>query len=246
MKFSIITACLNAERFLRRTLNSVLSQQGADYEILVQDGGSSDGSLEMLQAYSRRINWRSEPDAGIYDAWNRAVARASGDWAVFLGADDFFIADDVLQKSAVCLAKMPGEVDFAYGSMALGRKGRPSTRIRNSLCGMYSEFLRGIGLPFPSTFVRLSTLKEHSFDPSFKIAGDFDLTARILTPDNVARLPHFVTFMERGGVSDNPELLEISLAERARILRRHIMPKAAMIAGACLKYLDERLDLDEE
>lgn len=246
MKFSIITACLNAGPFLRRSLNSVLTQQGADYEILVQDGGSTDGSLETLKAYSRRVDFRSEPDKGIYDAWNRALARASGDWAIFLGADDFLIAGDVLQKSAACLAKMPDAVDFACGGLALGREGRPGTYIRSSLCAMYSALLRGVGLPFPATFVRLHTLKEQGFDPSFKIAGDLDLTARILTPDNLARLPHFVAFMERGGVSDNPQLLETILAERARVLRRHIIPRSVMIAEACLKYLDERLDLEED
>ena len=240
MKFSCIVATLNSSRFLARTLGSVLSQTYGGYEIIVQDGGSTDATPEILSRFAKRVNLRSERDSGIYDAWNRALERASGDWAVFLGADDFLIDDGVLERSRECLAVLPASVDFAYGSLALGKDGRPKTKIVNSLASMYSKFFVGIGLPFPATFVRMETLKRYGFDPSYRIAGDFAFTARCLTGDNLARLPHYVAFMEHGGISDNPAHASVMHEERSRVLREHIIPKASLIAGCCLKYLDEK------
>ena len=239
MKFTCIVATLNASRLLNRALGSVLGQSYSSYECIVQDGGSEDGTLDLLKRYGRRIDWRSEADAGLYDAWNKALDRATGDWAVFLGSDDFLIAGDVLARSRDCLAAMPPSVDFVYGSLALGKDGRPKTRIVTPLPVLYSEFFVGAGLPFPSTFVRMETLKRHRFDTSYRIAGDLEFTVRCLNGFNVARMPHYVAFMERGGLSDNAENASLLREERKRVLREQVIPKAGLIAESCLRYLDE-------
>ena len=239
MKFSCIVATLNAERLLARTLGSVLEQSYGNYEIIVQDGASGDGTLELLGRYGSRIDWRSEADAGVYDAWNKALDRATGDFAVFLGSDDFLLAGDVLERSRGVLEKLPSAIDFAYGSLALGTDGRPKTRIASPLSATYSRFFLGVGLPFPSTFVRMETLRRQRFDPSFRIAGDLEFTVRCLNGRNVARLPHYVSFMEHGGLSDSPQHAPLLLEEKKRILREQIIPKAELIAQCCLAYLDE-------
>lgn len=242
MKFTCIIGTLNSPRYLARTISSVLSQSCKDYEIIVQDGGSSDETLAILERFSKRINWRSEPDAGLYDAWNKALERATGDWVFFLGDDDFLLSPEVLEKSRDFLEKVPDEIDFAYGGMALGREGRPRAKIVNVLSAMYSQFFFGIGLPFPSTFVRLQTLRRQSFDPSFKIAGDFEFTARCLSGHNLVRMPHYVSFMERGGMSDNPKYAATLLTERQKILREWIIPKARLIAECCERHLGEGVE----
>lgn len=239
MKYTVITACLNGARYLERTLHSVLTQDYGNYEIIVQDGGSTDTTPLILERYARRINARSEPDSGIYDAWNRGLERANGDWVIFLGADDFLIGGDVFSRCAPILGSLPPHVDSAYGALARGVDGRPKLRIRSSLTSIYSGFFQGWGLPFAATFTRISTLRRYGFDPSFTIAGDFDFTARTLAPGNIARIPHFVSFMETGGVSDSDAHDERLLEERSRILRDHIIPKAPLIAESCLAYLDE-------
>jgi len=239
MKFTIVTAVMNGERFLVRCLNSVLSQTWPGYEIIVQDGGSTDGTLGILTTYSRRVNWVSEPDNGIYDAWNKALGRATGDWVIFLGADDFLIATDALERSQEYLATLPSHVDFAYGNLALGKDGRPETRIATPLLNVYSGFFRGTGLPFPATFIRMETLQKQRFDPSFKIAGDYEFTLRCLAENNIVRVPHYVTFMEHGGVSDSKASAARLAEERARVLREQVIPKAGMIASLCLEHIGE-------
>ena len=240
MKFTCIVATLNSPRLLGRALGSVLSQSYGNYEIIVQDGGSKDGTLDLLRRYGSRIDWRSEADEGIYDAWNKALDRAKGDWAVFLGSDDFLIAGDVLAQSRDCLAEMPPAVDFVCGNLALGKDGRPKTRIATPLPDLYSRFFLGVGLPFPATFVRMEILQRHRFDPSYRIAGDLEFTVRCLNGFNVARMPHYVSFMEHGGLSDNPEYAHLLREERKRVLRERVIPKANLIAECCLRYLDEK------
>ncbi|MDR2161584.1 MAG: glycosyltransferase [Desulfovibrio sp.] len=237
MYYSIIIATLNSSRFLDRALRSILVQKFGGYEILVQDGGSTDGTLDILKKYGKRISWNSEADRGIYDAWNKAVGRSRGDWILFLGADDFLLSENILGLCAGDLSLLPSETIFAYGRLALGRNGRPATRIHNSLTAMYSLFFRGTGLPFSATFIRSSVFARHRFDSSFTIAGDLEFTLRLLSADNVAALPHAIAFMENGGISDSAATADLLCREKSRILRELVLPKAGLIAEACLKYL---------
>src|SRR5688572_31892096 len=91
---SIVTVVLNASETLERTLRSVFDQGLDDLDYVVIDGGSTDGSLDIIRRYESRIaHWRSEPDQGLYDAMNKAVRVAKGKWVLFLGADDVLVAD---------------------------------------------------------------------------------------------------------------------------------------------------------
>ncbi|MDR1946879.1 MAG: glycosyltransferase [Desulfovibrio sp.] len=240
MNYSIITATLNAGRFLPRTLNSVLAQKGCGCEIVVKDGASTDGTVDILKKYGRRITWSSAPDRGLYDAWNQTLdGGIGGDWILFLGADDFLLSDDVLEGCGRDLAALPPEIAFAAGGLVLGRNGRPKTRIKNSLTAVYSLFLRGVGLPFPATFIRADVFRDRRFDPSFRIAGDLEFTARLLSSDNLAVLPRYISFMEHGGLSDSPAHAGLLLEEKKRVLRMHIIPKARLIAESCLNCLSD-------
>ena len=232
MKFSIIIATMNGATLIQRAIVSVLTQVWPDYEIIVQDGGSTDGTIDIVKQFKSRVAWVSEPDTGVYDAWNKALDRASGDWALFLGDDDFLLDKEVLAKCQVYLGKLPPEVSFAYGGLVVGKQGTVSYVLERSLPAVYHTFLSDMGLPFPATFIRVPLLKEHRFDAGFKIAGDFDFAARLVSPSNVAQLPLRVSYMETGGLSTNPKFGRTLLAERLRVLRTHIRPKAGELVGA--------------
>jgi glycosyltransferase involved in cell wall biosynthesis len=226
MKISIIIATLNAEALIQRAIVSVLMQTCPNYEIIVQDGASTDGTLEILKRFKGRVNWISEPDTGVYDAWNKALAKATGDWAIFLGADDFFLGNDVLARSSAYLKRLPPEVFFAYGALAVRNKDSLVYVIDRPLSQLYHMFLFNMSLPFSATFIRVNVLKEHGFDNSFKIAGDFDFAARLISPSNVARLPVGISAMELGGLSTNVKYRRTLHEERLRVLRTWIQPKA--------------------
>ncbi|MDR2799848.1 MAG: glycosyltransferase, partial [Desulfovibrio sp.] len=189
LKFSLIIATLNAGKRLEKALSSIFGQTWPEYEVIVQDGGSADNTLDLPARYAGRLSLRSEPDCGIYDAWNRAVERASGDWGLFLGADDRLLGTDVLARCARHLETLPEGIVFAYGDLLEGNGFWRRLLIRRSLRTVYTMMTDTIGLPFPSTFTRMSALRTHRFDTSFRIAGDHEFTARLVTADNVARLP---------------------------------------------------------
>ena len=118
-RVSIITVTYNAEPLLERTLQSVLSQRYADKEIVVVDGQSSDGTVAVIKRHAAAIqSWVSEPDKGIYDAMNKGVRMATGDWILFMNAGDTFASDDVLQR--LFDAVDPAQADVVYGDVVKG------------------------------------------------------------------------------------------------------------------------------
>ena len=125
MLITIITICYNAEQFIERTLQCVANQSFQDYEYLIQDGGSSDGTLALVEKYrTEKFSVFSERDKGIYDALNKAVANAKGEYVCFLHAGDTFFSNDTL-KNIFEYAIRP---DFIYGDTVIRNQHTDATR----------------------------------------------------------------------------------------------------------------------
>ncbi|MDR3358583.1 MAG: glycosyltransferase [Desulfovibrio sp.] len=244
MKYSIITATYNSEAFLGRTLASILSQSYPNFEWVVQDGGSTDNTLNILRKYSdSRIKIHSEPDTGIYDAWNKAVARATGDWAIFLGGDDFFLHQDVLVKCHRHIRRLDKRILFAYGALIWLRGDNVERRQSYTLQELYTRFSYGVGFPFAATFIRLRLLRRYPFDAEhYKIAGDYDFVARFVTHDNVARIPVMAVGMEKGGVSSTPKYHCLMLNEVCRVMHERVLPRSSEFMLGCFENYWEQDD----
>ncbi|MEO6550172.1 MAG: glycosyltransferase family 2 protein [Ferruginibacter sp.] len=113
---SVITVCLNAASIIDATIKSVFSQTLKEIEYLVIDGGSVDGTVDLLKRYQEqnRLQYTTEPDTGIYDAMNKGLKIATGEWIYFLGSDDVFTNDSVLER---IFAKPLGEAQIVYGNV---------------------------------------------------------------------------------------------------------------------------------
>ena len=117
---SIITVSLNDRAGLAQTMASVREQSETDYEYLVIDGGSTDGSVALIREYASALaHWESQPDGGTYDAMNKGIARARGRYLMFLNSGDTLAGPDVLRHCAACLRTAPGP-DVLYGNAAVG------------------------------------------------------------------------------------------------------------------------------
>ena len=241
MKYSIITAVYNGEKYISRLMASVFNQSYPNIEWIVQDGGSKDGTLDKLRPHADRIKLVSEPDSGMYDAWNKALGRATGDWAIFLGADDFFISPHSIAQCHRHLRGMPPHIDIAYGALLMGNNGKAEHLLNRTMHRAYNTFLSDMGVPFPATFIRVPVLQRERFDASYKIAGDFEFVARILSGDNVARLPIIVSYMEMGGLSSDSSNCTL-LEERLRALDAHIAPKAREIMETSINHVVDNDD----
>ena len=115
-KFSIITITYNAEQWLERTILSVLSQSYTNVEYIVIDGASTDRTVELIKQYEAGISyWVSEPDQGLYDAMNKGLRKATGDYVWFLNAGDTLYTADTLQSVVASLKKSVSLPDVLYG-----------------------------------------------------------------------------------------------------------------------------------
>ena len=183
-RISIITATLDAGEALRHTLRSIVAQQGGACEWIVIDGGSSDGTLALLgREAPPATRWRSEPDAGIYDAWNKACAMARGEWLVFLGAGDELAAPDTLARIGATLAGAYPAHDLVYGRVRyVGPRSRqPLDEAGSPWSELQQQWDSGRPAlpPHGAIFHHRSLFAGgRRFDPRYRIAGDVHFLLR--------------------------------------------------------------------
>jgi glycosyltransferase involved in cell wall biosynthesis len=228
MRISIIVACLNARPLLLRCLDSIARQDYCDIEVIVADGGSRDGTAETLSGWQAAsvssFRWFSEPDAGIADAWNKALTRLTGEWVLFMGADDVLAGPETVSRAAARLAELAPGIRVAYGQVALvDGQGRRVDLLERPWSP--AEF-RGCryNLPHQAVFHHRSLFAEFGpFDTSFAIAADFDFLLRALKLDEPGYLPGLtVTCMQVGGLSSSRRNAPAVVVEEIRLFRRHV------------------------
>lgn len=182
MKISVVTVCLNADAYIGKALSSVAEQSWHDVEHVVVDGGSTDGTLQILgktALQNQQLRFSSEPDNGISDAMNKGLAQATGDLVCFLHADDFYPHKEILQQVAACFAEYPATDWLTGGIHHVDEQGRiiRSFSVRS---WSYARLLRGNIIFHPATFVRRQKLLDAGgFDTELRYAMDYDLWLRL-------------------------------------------------------------------
>lgn len=195
MLFSIITVTRNNLDGLRATQNSIAIQHCADFEWIVVDGASTDGTPEWLDTTA--AHWTSEPDRGIYDAMNKGIDRAAGDYLLFLNAGDCLCAPDTLTRIKKSLQN---EV-FVYGDALETRGGAlPAYKFAND----HDSLPRGMFTHHQAMLYRRDAIGNVRYNTQYKIAADYDFTARFLIAHAGAPVLYCdfpLCLFEEGGVS---------------------------------------------
>jgi glycosyltransferase involved in cell wall biosynthesis len=174
---SVLTPSFQYGRFLGDALASVLEQNGLEVEHIVQDGGSTDGTVELLRAAPPGVRWVSEPDGGQSDALNRALARARGEWVAWLNADEFYLPGGLARL--LDAAKETG-ADVVYGDCVfVDEQGRvlrlvPQHRFYRRILEQFGPFIASC-----ATIFRREVLGETPWDPAVERIMDWDLYLRL-------------------------------------------------------------------
>jgi glycosyltransferase involved in cell wall biosynthesis len=204
-KVSIITACYNSAKTIAGTLKSVYDQQFRNIEHIVVDGGSTDGTLNIIHAHRCSISkFVSEPDKGIYDALNKGIALSSGDIIAFLNSDDIYADNNVIKY--VVEQFVAQSSDAVYGDVAFVKGDDFDQVIRVYSSRRFHPSRIGWGwMPaHPALFVSRRIFEKHgAFNTDYRIAGDFEFVARIFVQPALRYLyvPRVLVKMRTGGIS---------------------------------------------
>lgn len=207
MKISIVTACYNSVETIRDTLRTIQMQSHQDIEHIIIDGGSTDGTLEILEQNRAHIaHLTSEPDNGLYDAMNRGVAKATGDIIGLLNSDDLLAHENVLANVAKKLTDPT--IDACYGDLVYVDQQNIDQVVRYWKSSPYKPELIAKGwIPaHPTFYARREVHDKYSmlFNLDYKLASDYELLLRLLFKHeiNVAYIPDVMVKMRLGGTTN--------------------------------------------
>jgi glycosyltransferase len=206
-----------------QTIDSVLMQDYAQLEYVVVDGGSNDGTVEVIRSRQHGITrWISEHDEGIADAFNRGIALATGDYLLFLNADDALARADALTQIARAISTN-GWPTFLYGDCDVLDRTSDAVLYRASIRFSHAGLLRGRMPPHPSLFAKRSYFEQYgNFDTQFRLAMDFEWFLRGILNEQIVHAPVLVTNVRTGGVSTQHQRRAIDEIVRALRKNGHI------------------------
>lgn len=227
---TVVTSVLNGEQTLEETIQSVLQQTYPNVEYIIVDGASKDGTVALLSRYSDSIDyWISEPDRGIYDAWNKGLGYARGDWVIFVGADDQ-LTPTAIESLVNAALKDAGPADFVCGKVEMLRDGQVTRTI--GAAWSWRKFRRYMSIAHSGGMHRAEYFKRFGrFDSSYRICGDYELLLRAGQQLKVVFVDTVVTRMRMGGVSNaNDRVFRESV--RARMTHGLCTPRQGRLDAA--------------
>ncbi len=255
--FSIITCTYNAESVLQRTLDSVLEQTYSHVEHIIVDGASTDATLDRVEAYKQKsdaedwcheVRVKSEPDRGLYDAMNKGIQRATGQYVLFLNAGDTFPSADTLELVAESVgegeeppAVLYGDTDVVddEGRFLRHRRLSPPRRLT------WRSFMKGMLVCHQAFYARTDLAKATPYDLHYRFSADVDWCIRIMRLARRRRLPMrnvgavVVNFLDGGMTTTNHRA---SLKERFHVMAHHygFVPTVIMHAWFVIRSLVKR------
>lgn len=230
-KMSVITVCKNVEEKVEETLCSVIAQSYSNLEYIVVDGASADNTVSIIQKHAAKIgHWISACDQGIYDAMNKGVAMASGEYIWFLGAGDSFPSADIVSRVAAILAEIPS-TDILCGQVLNVDKERGLFRLSSSNLTA-DEVFSGYMHPHQGMVARRQLLLDHPFSLEYRIAADFAFfLACYLKQYQIRYIDDCIALFDCGGISgasgvwidEYEQILQCTLPPaRKQIWRSHL------------------------
>jgi glycosyltransferase involved in cell wall biosynthesis len=233
---TVITVVYNGAKTLESTIHSVIDQANLNIEYIVIDGGSTDGSLDIIRKFDHGIDyWVSEPDEGIYDAWNKGIRLASGEWIAFIGADDCYVEGALAEYIKLANECHNHQVDYISSRVNLTKAGRVIRTIGQQWC--WKVFQRYMNVAHVGSLHNRRIFETYGYyDVSYSICGDYELLLRPREKLKALFMDFETVNMSIGGASDGAQAL--CEMERAKIMtggRSPILSRMERIV-ALVKY----------
>lgn len=218
---SIIIATRNVAENLHSTLVCIPQRSSFHYQLVIQDGMSSDETCAVAQSFSHLpISLESAPDSGIYDAWNKALARVHGKWTIFIGAGDL-LDWPALTRCVADLQQLPDHIEYYATPVELVSPSGVTIDLMKPSATPLNDLPQGMCLPHPGLFHRSTLFGRQKFDAACRIAGDYDFLCRTLRVDNVFWGDTSFASMLAGGVSGSMDSMYLSEMELLRLSRKY-------------------------
>ncbi len=229
-KFSIITVTYNAAEVLERTIRSVITQSYDKLEYIIVDGGSTDGTLEIINRYASeddRIRYISEPDNGIYEAMNKGIQMATGDYIAFMNAGDLYHDEKVILdvEGFIDRSLYTEPIDIIYGSIIyVDPDGVERVRLYSQFCEKKLYYLLGDCINHQAMFAARKCFDDSVFDTSYKISADREWMIRQKKAGRTFRaIDRIICFYSLDPDSFSIAHEEITWRENDAIIRKHLM-----------------------
>ncbi|MBO6244542.1 MAG: glycosyltransferase [Clostridia bacterium] len=210
IKISIIMATYNSEKTIEQALNSILSQIYKNIELIIVDGASTDGTIAILEKYSNKLKFISEPDRGLYDALNKGVNMASGDYVEIIGSDDALVDEQVI-STVVKKIEQCNYCDIISGKEWGIVESCSMQYILDNYHARNIEAYNGGMVPHGAMFVKRNVFEKYHFDINYKIAADYKFFLQCYYDRSISieYIDDFILFFATDGLSsNNDELLE--------------------------------------
>ena len=205
IRITTIIAVLDMADTLQKAIDSVLLQDYDNKELIIIDGGSTDETIKIIKKNQSLIDyWECYEKKGIYRAWNRALAHATGEWIHFLGADDYFPANNIFSHMLPYMHSANNEIRLIYGKIAIiNQNGEIKSLVGKDWSTARKALRKRMPIPHPGVFHHHSIFKKHGlFNESFRISGDYEFLLRELKFGEAQFVPDIVVkHMRIGGLS---------------------------------------------
>jgi glycosyltransferase involved in cell wall biosynthesis len=219
---SVITINYNNAAGLQKTIESVVHQTFQNFEFVVIDGNSTDDSVEVIKKYSRINYWSSEKDHGIYDAQNKGILNAKGDYLLFLNSGDSLANRIVLEKVSHFLGS---HKSFYYGDLILEKNGVQEKHLAPREVDI--DFMLNSTFWHPCVFIKSDLFRDYGlYNTEFKIAGDYEFFIRCLLKPGISteHIPEFISLFDGNGISNQQGQAELQLQEREKAWELNASP----------------------
>ncbi len=212
---TVIIAVFNGVQTLEQAILSVIEQSYKKLELIIIDGGSNDGTQNIIRKYEAKIAyWVSEPDNGVFDAWNKGVAIATGEWIAFIGSDDYYL-DGALNSYAELIIEGQNK-NLEYVSSMVNLVSGPTVLRTLGLKWNWKAFRKAMIVAHVGSLHNRKLFETYGpYDTSYKICGDYEFLLRAKGDLSAGFLNRVTANMRVGGISDNS--LAFSESERAKV-----------------------------